>query len=277
MQPHDVSGVKVLSTKKDQYEDSAVEISGNNLTFNDYQTPTDKSLSIKTDNNEQAMLVEKWLFEGAKVEEEVVKTDFTETLTPELLKKIFPQVDREDSKKILPFFNKYLSEFGINSCEERIMFFTQIAEETTQMKDLTELPSDYASSKSEYKGRGLLQLTGWKYNYKPFEAYCKSLGDDVDFENHPEEVATNPKYAVLSAFWYWKIEKKCSRYCTDLSEENLLKISKLVNCGNIEFCGYKKNPVTGKKEKCYDCNPNGWSKRKKEFDRLKKLFPCDQK
>ena len=211
MQPHNASGVNVSSTKKDQYEDSAVEISGNGITFNDYQTPTDKSLSIKTDNNEQARLVEKWLFEGAKVEEEVVKTDFTGTLTPELFKEIFPKVDNEDLKKILPFFNKYLSQFGINTCEERIHFFAQIAEETTQLKDLSELPNDYASSKSKYKGRGLMQLTGWKYNYKPFDAYCKNLGDDVDFENHPEEVATNPKYAVLSAFWYWKTEKNCSK------------------------------------------------------------------
>jgi hypothetical protein len=75
MQPHNASGVNVSSTKKDQYEDSAVEISENGITFNDYQTPTDKSLSIKTDNNEQAMLVEKWLFEGAKVEEPNPKND----------------------------------------------------------------------------------------------------------------------------------------------------------------------------------------------------------
>jgi Ni,Fe-hydrogenase I small subunit len=56
-----------------------------------------------------------------------------------------------------------------------------------------------------------------------------------------------------------------------------LKISKLVNCGNIKFCGYKKNSITGKNEKCYECKPNGWSKRKKEFERLKELIACNQK
>lgn len=200
---------------------------------------------------------------------------FTSELDEVLLKKIFPKETQQKSKDFLPYINKYLKEFGITSCEERIHFFTQIAEETTQLKDLSELPSDYASSQSKYKGRGLMQLTGWEYNYEPFETYCKEQGDDVDFENHPEEVATNPKYAVLSAFWYWKIEQKCSRYCADLSEESLLKVSKLVNCGNTEFCGYKKNPNTGVREKCYDCEPNGWSKRKKEFERLKGLFPCE--
>ncbi|MDP1815328.1 MAG: hypothetical protein Q8K92_12840 [Leadbetterella sp.] len=266
------ASIVVNRDKKTQYNDPAVEISNNNITITDYSNPG-SSLVIGTDDNEQAKLVEKWLFE----EKSEIKTNFAETLTPELLKKIFPLVDKEDSKKILPFLNKYLIEFGINTCEERIHFFAQIAEETTQLKDLSELPSDYASSKSQYKGRGLMQLTGWKYNYKPFEAYCKNLGDDVDFKDHPEEVATNPKYAVLSAFWYWKIEKKCSQYCNNLSEENLLKISKLVNCGNIKFCGYKKNSITGKNEKCYECKPNGWSKRKKEFERLKELIVCNQK
>ncbi len=84
MQPHNASGVNVSSTKKDQYEDSAVEISGNGITFNDYQTPTDKSLSLKTDNNEQAKLIEKWLFEGVKVEEEV-KSDKASKYSAQLL------------------------------------------------------------------------------------------------------------------------------------------------------------------------------------------------
>jgi hypothetical protein len=61
--PHDASGVQVYSSKKDQYDDSAVKISGNSLIFNDYQSPTTKTLTLKTDNNDQTILVEKWLFE----------------------------------------------------------------------------------------------------------------------------------------------------------------------------------------------------------------------
>jgi hypothetical protein len=49
-----------------------------------------------------------------------------------------------------------------------------------------------------------------------------------------------------------------------------------VNCGNSKFCGYKKNPLTGKKEKCFDCEPNGWEKRKREFKRLKNKFSCEK-
>jgi predicted chitinase/archaellum component FlaC len=266
------SAITVYNDKKNKFDDPSVEIINNKISISDYSNPS-SSFVISTDNNEQARLVEKWMFE----EKQILKNEISGIISPELLKEIFPKVDNEDSKLILPFFNKYLIEFGINTCEERIHFFTQIAEETNQLKNLSELPSDYPSSKSKYKGRGLLQLTGWENNYNPFEAYCKGRGLIIDFKNHPEEVATNPQFSVLSAFWYWKIAKKCSRYGNELSEDNLMKISKLVNCGNINFCGFKDNTINGKKEKCYECNPNGWGKRKSEFERLKIKFPCKLK
>jgi predicted chitinase len=273
------TGMDVTSIPRDEYNEPNREINNNQIElYNDRTKYPQRYLTLKTDNNDQAKLVEKWLFDGVKQETtKQEKVDFTGALSLELLKQIFPQVENEVAKGLLPFINKYLTEFGITTCEERIHFFAQIAEETTQMKDLTELPSKYKSRKSRYKGRGLIQLTGSgddPGNYETFQEYCRTLGDNVDFVNNPNEVSSNPKYAVLSAFWYWKIEKKCTQYSSNLSEENLLKISKLVNCGNSKFCGYKKNPLTGKKEKCFDCEPNGWEKRKREFKRLKNKFSC---
>jgi len=268
MQPHNASGVNVSSTKKDQYEDSAVEISGNGITFKDYQTPTDKSLSIKTDNNDQAKLVEGWLFAGVK--EEAVKQekiDFTGTISLDLLKKIFPNVKPDRSIELLPFINQYLKEFKMNTCEERIMFFSQIAEETDNLRLITEEKSDWGSSKSKYKGRGMFQLTG-SSNYKKFGEYCNSLKDDIDFVNYPERI-NNPKYAVLSAFWYWEVNN-CKKYSSKLTEENMLKIAKITNCGSITSnCSHNNQ-----EEPCYTCEPNGWERRKTEFQRLKNLFPC---
>ena len=49
---------------------------------------------------------------------------------------------------------------------------------------------------SKYLGRGLIQLTG-KENY----ANC-GLGLDVDFIGNPDWLL-NPKYAALSAGWFW--------------------------------------------------------------------------
>ncbi|MDI9881040.1 N-acetylmuramidase domain-containing protein [Flectobacillus longus] len=83
--PHDASGVQVYSSKKDQYDDLAVKISGNSLIFNDYQSPTTKTLTLKTDNNDQTTLVEKWLFEKAKVMDE--GTNSNDILDDETFKK----------------------------------------------------------------------------------------------------------------------------------------------------------------------------------------------
>lgn len=49
---------------------------------------------------------------------------------------------------------------------------------------------------SKYKGRGAIQLTG-KDNY---ELLSKATG--VDFLTHPEFLE-EPKYAILSAAWFW--------------------------------------------------------------------------
>jgi putative chitinase len=218
---------------------------------------------IGTDDNEQAKLVEKWMFE----EKLISKTEISCNISPKLLKEIFPKVKESLSEKILPYLNQYLNSFGINSCEERILFFTQIAEETDNLRLLTEGKSDWASSSSKFKGRGIIQLTGSR-NYENFGKYCRSLGDDVNFLESPEKI-NEPKYAVLSAFWFWNVNN-CKKYCGALTEDNLLKVSKIINCGSINSnCAHKD-----KKVPCSTCKPNGWEKRQTEFNRLKNKFNC---
>jgi hypothetical protein len=85
---------------------------------------------------------------------------FTGELDEVLLKKIFPKVSDNNIIELLPFLNKYLVDFNMNSCQERIMFFTQIAEETNNLELLEEGRSGWASSTSKYRGRGMFQLTG---------------------------------------------------------------------------------------------------------------------
>jgi len=49
----------------------------------------------------------------------------------------------------------------------------------------------------KYRGRGAIQLTG-RYNY----AECaKATG--LPLITHPDRLAENPRYAALSAVWYW--------------------------------------------------------------------------
>jgi len=263
------SGMDVTSIPRDEYNEPNREINSNRIElYNDRTKYPQRYLTIKTDNNDQAKLVEGWLFSGVKVDAvKQEKIDFTGTISLDLLKKIFPNVKPDRSIELLPFINQYLQEFKMNTCEERIMFFSQIAEETDNLRLITEEKSDWGSSKSKYKGRGMFQLTG-SSNYKKFGEYCNSLKDDIDFVNNPEKI-NNPKYAVLSAFWYWEVNN-CKKYSSKLTEENMLKIAKITNCGSITSnCSHNN-----KEEPCYTCEPNGWERRKTEFQRLLNLFPC---
>jgi len=73
-----------------------------------------------------------------------------------------------------------------------------------------------------YIGRGLVQLTG-KENY----ANC-GLGIGVDLLGHPDWLAT-PKYAALSAGWYW--HKKSINVLADSMD--IETMTKRINGGTI--------------------------------------------
>jgi predicted chitinase len=87
----------------------------------------------------------------------------------------------------------------INTTKRQAAFIGQVAAETQDLTLLTEGPSSYQSSKSKYKGRGLLQLTG-KGNYKSASA---DLGLGTLLVDNPNLVASNPTYAGETAGWYW--------------------------------------------------------------------------
>ena len=74
----------------------------------------------------------------------------------------------------------------------------------------------------KYIGRGLFQLTG-KENY----ANC-GLGIGVDLLGHPDWLAT-PKYAALSAGWFWNRKQLNLLADTD----DITAMTKRINGGNI--------------------------------------------
>lgn len=73
---------------------------------------------------------------------------------------------------------------------------------------------------ASFKGRGYIQITG-KDNYKELS---RALG--VDFIAHPE-LMESPKYAVLSAGWYWN-EHNINRLA---DKDNAIGITKTINGG----------------------------------------------
>jgi putative chitinase len=87
-----------------------------------------------------------------------------------------------------------------------------------------ETPEDAA----KYIGRGLIQLTG-KENY----ANC-GLGLGVDLLGNPDWLGT-PKYAALSAGWYWNKRNLNS----DADADNIESMTRKINGGNIGIADRK--------------------------------------
>jgi len=74
-----------------------------------------------------------------------------------------------------------------------------------------------------YHGRGLIQLTH-KYNY---EACAKDLG--IDLINKPQ-LLEEPKYACLSACWFWN-KNKLNNIADLGGVEQVRKITRIINGG----------------------------------------------
>jgi putative chitinase len=81
---------------------------------------------------------------------------------------------------------------------------------------------------AKYIGRGLIQLTG-KENY----ANC-GLGLGVDLVGNPDWLAT-PKYAALSAGWYWNKRNLNA----DADTMNIDSMTRKINGGNIGIADRK--------------------------------------
>lgn len=73
----------------------------------------------------------------------------------------------------------------------------------------------------KYRGRGILQVTG-KNNYTAFSKWI----DDLSVIDNPD-IVSQPKYAILSAVWFWEI----NRLNRIADTENILLLTKRINGG----------------------------------------------
>lgn len=116
----------------------------------------------------------------------------------------------------VPWLNRYMAEFGIDTPVRQAAFLAQLAHESGGFNYLRELGSDAYLEKydtgpiaarlgntpaddgdgQKYKGRGLIQITGTD-NYRRCGA---GLGLDLLAAPHRLE---EPQYAVASACWFW--------------------------------------------------------------------------
>ncbi len=134
-------------------------------------------------------------------------------LTSEQLKQIMPNSTEEQRALYLPYLQKAMEEFGIDTPLQRAAFLTEVGYNTLDLKILTELGGDdyfekrYGTRKdlgnfepgdgARYRGRGAFFLTG-KATYRSFG---QVLG--VDLVNYPERAAA-PDLVFRTAGVYWQ-------------------------------------------------------------------------
>lgn len=194
-------------------------------------------------------------------------------------------LDDKSVSRLTRELNVCFRKYGISKCIQKIAFLANVCVETTIFRDLDELPSGFESSKSKYKGRGLLHLTG-EGNYKSYKDKTK-----VDVVSKPKLLSTNIHYAVDSACrafseiikmpeWRqestikWDASKNLSLNDTALLiESEKGENAKKDPLDYFRLICQKLNGVDVAKDK----NPNGWENRKKYYNKLKEIFDYDVK
>ncbi len=141
-------------------------------------------------------------------------------LTAEQLKAIVPSIKQTAVDTFLPWLQKLLPQYGIDTPQRVGGFIAQVALESANFSAVREFASgkeyegraDLGNTSEgdgvKFKGRGLIQVTG-KGNYK----WCSRdlFGDDRLLAT--PDLLTTPQYAVQSACWYWKVPKPMNAIC----------------------------------------------------------------
>jgi predicted chitinase len=136
-----------------------------------------------------------------------------QTIAPELtldqLARIMPNAKPADRELYLPYIQKAMDEFGINTAQRQAEFLAELAHETAELSHLQEDPrfgQSYEYRKDlgniepgdgpKFIGRGGFQVTG-RTNYKKFG---EQLG--IDLIANPEKAATpEVAFRVAGATW----------------------------------------------------------------------------
>lgn len=160
-------------------------------------------------------------------------------ITAQQLLKILPNAGAKVGV-FVPVLNTAMGKYQIITRERIAAFLAQIGHESGELRYVRELGGTEYLSKYDtgklaerlgntpeadgdgqfYRGRGLIQITGWA-NY----AECgEALG--LDLIHHPE-LLEQPEHAAMSAAWYWG-----SRGLNSLADKGeLLLITKRINGG----------------------------------------------
>lgn len=179
-------------------------------------------------------------------------------ITKEQLSKIAPNLKEPKLSTYHQELCECLAFMDLNKPHRKAMFLAQIMHESAECRYTRELASGaaYDTGKlakalgntpeadgdgQKYKGRGLIQVTGF-YNYRDVGKYF-----GIDFLAKPE-LLEEPKWATLSAAWFWN-SRKLSNIADKGTEEAFRLVTKRINGGY-----------------------NGWEDRLKYWKRAKEVL-----
>lgn len=153
-------------------------------------------------------------------------------ITDEQLKLIYPHSSKANRDKYLPFLNQFMDEYEVNTNLRQRHFLSQIGHESVELLYSKELASgsayegrlDLGNTEAgdgvRFKGRGLIQITGRSNYFKLSKAF------GVNFIIDPQ-LLEQPKWAVKSAFWFWRVNN-----LNDLADlDDIKKVTKKINGG----------------------------------------------
>jgi predicted chitinase len=187
-------------------------------------------------------------------------------VTEDVLKRIMPNLSAEEIKLYLTPMQKAMQEFDINTPLRQAAFLAQIAFESAQLKYLEEkwdpktftfqqryeppgpladkLGNTQQGDGRRFRGRGAIQITG-RSNYQTFGDVFK-----VDLVGNPD-LALEPELTFRIAAGYWK-----AYGLNELAdEEDVRRITKLINGGNVGLDRRKKYYEVAKKILVTDGTP----------------------
>lgn len=102
-----------------------------------------------------------------------------------------------DHKYYVPYVNKTMEKFGINTRLRQAAFLAIIAYESGQLQYWREIGGD-SMWYSPYYGRGPIQLT----HYDNYALCGNAIG--VDLASNPDLVASDTQVGMDSAGWFWR-------------------------------------------------------------------------
>lgn len=148
--------------------------------------------------------------EAQKVENAANNGEF-KGITEDQLLKLAPSLKKNPArlKEYTQLLNETMKQSNINTPAQQAAFIATCAAETIGFTAMTEGDSNYASSKSKYKGRGIIQLTH-EENYLAASQYLKLGSPDTKppyrlLVDKPELAAKN-EYSFKIAGWFWPNE-----------------------------------------------------------------------